>query len=94
MSTRDAPCVPMGQDNDQDGGAYRVALGRAIRTRRMQLGLTQEKLGMRAGLDRTYVSGLERGERNPSLDSLRKVARALQWSPSELLDAAESQGGS
>ena len=79
----------MGTNLDPGSKPYRVALGQSIRIRRMQLRLTQEALGARAGLDRTYVSGLERGERNPSLDSLRKLAVALEWPPSELLRTAE-----
>jgi transcriptional regulator with XRE-family HTH domain len=41
------------------------------------LRLSQEQLAERAGLDRTYVSGVERGRRNPTLDVLQRLANAL-----------------
>lgn len=51
--------------------------GAAVRQHRMLVRLSQEDLADRAGLDRTYVSGIERGKRNPSLRILQKVADAL-----------------
>ena len=77
------------------GGPRRVsseheALGRAIRERRAELGLSQEALAERAELHRTYVGGIERGERNVSFGNLLKVARALRVQPSKLLAAAEA----
>ena len=66
-----------------------VALGAAIRERRTELGLSQEKLAVVSGLDRTYVGGVERGERNPTLKVLWKLAEALQVPPSELIRLAE-----
>ena len=54
-----------------------VALGKNLRTRRESAGLTQEQLGDKAGLDPTYISGIERGVRNPSLLSIERLARAL-----------------
>jgi transcriptional regulator with XRE-family HTH domain len=44
---------------------------------RVQAGLTQESLAIAAGLDRSYIGELERGQRNPSLEVLLKLARAL-----------------
>ena len=44
------------------------------------MGVSQEELGFRTNLDRTYISGIERGERNPSLDNIDKLARALKVS--------------
>lgn len=55
-------------------------VGPAIRTLREQAGLSQEDLAGRAELDRTYVSGIERGRRNPSVKSLQRVANALDVS--------------
>lgn len=49
----------------------------------------QERLAPLAGLDRTYVSGIERGERNPSLTNLLKIAAALNVHLSELARDAE-----
>jgi transcriptional regulator with XRE-family HTH domain len=57
-----------------------------LRRSREAAGLSQEALAERAGLDRTYVSGCERGVRNPSLRSVEKIARALSVSPNILLE--------
>lgn len=59
-------------------------LGKNIRDLRLQHGLTQEKLGEITGLDRTYISGIERGLRNPSLKNLQKLAKAFGVSISNL----------
>ncbi len=57
-----------------------VSLGKRIRQLRLLTGLSQEKFAARAGLDRTYYAGIERGERNPSIKQLAKIARALNVS--------------
>ena len=46
--------------------------------------ISQEELGFRTGLDRTYISGIERGERNPALDNIGKLAKELKVSLKEL----------
>lgn len=61
-----------------------VALGRAIRELRRRAGISQEDLGDRCDLHRTYVGGIERGERNPSFANLLKIADALGVSVVEL----------
>jgi transcriptional regulator with XRE-family HTH domain len=58
--------------------------GRAVRRRRRELDLSQEELAERAELHRTYVSSIERGERNPSLDNIEKLAKALDTSITRL----------
>lgn len=58
--------------------------GLEVKRRRMALALTQEVFADLSGLHRTYVSGIERGDRNPTLDIILKIARALQCSPSDL----------
>ena len=55
----------------------------------MERGLSQERLAHLAGLDRTYVSGIERGERNPSLTNILKLTDVLQIRMSELAALAE-----
>jgi len=55
-----------------------LQLGRRIRTIRKAQGLSQEELADKAGLDRTYVGGIERGERNVSVLNLAKIGVALQ----------------
>lgn len=66
-----------------------AALGVAVRTLRQKLGLSQDELAAIADLHRTYVGGIERGERNPTLTSIHRIARALQVTPAELLDTAD-----
>ena len=54
-----------------------VVFGQRVRTRRVELGLSQETLAQRAGLHRTYVGSLERGERNVALINILRLGRAL-----------------
>ena len=56
-----------------------------LRALRRQLGLSQETLADRAGLHRTYVGSIERGERNVSIDNIERLAIALKVSVAELL---------
>lgn len=65
-------------------------LGTAIRTKRNDLGISQEELADRAGLHRTYISDIERGARNLSLESIDKLATALQISISSLFFNADN----
>jgi two-component system, response regulator len=58
--------------------------GRSVRTWRSRRGISQEELAGRAGLHRTYVSDIERGARNVSLESIEKLARALEVSAATL----------
>jgi transcriptional regulator with XRE-family HTH domain len=66
------------------------ALGRAIRALREAAGLSQGELAARCGLHRTYIGGIERGERNVSFGNLLKLARALGVRSSRLLADAEA----
>jgi ribosome-binding protein aMBF1 (putative translation factor) len=63
-----------------------TALGQAIRKLRLAKGLSQEALAEMADFDRTYISLLERGARNPSFSNLCRVAAALGITPSDLLE--------
>lgn len=67
------------------------AFGKAVRAEREQAGWSQEMLGEYAGLDRTYVSGLERATRNPTLATMEKIADALRVPLSTLIAEAERQ---
>jgi CheY-like chemotaxis protein len=71
----------------------KILLGVAIKTKRTSMRISQEELAYRAGLHRTYVSDLERGARNPSMDTIEKLARALQLSVSTLFEQANNDTG-
>jgi CheY-like chemotaxis protein len=71
----------------------KTLLGTAIKSGRSQLGISQEELAYRAGLHRTYISDLERGARNPSIESVEKLARGLQISVSMLFEKATGARG-
>ena len=70
--------------------SLKSGLGVAIRHERSVLGISQGELAERAGLHRTYVSDLERGERNPSIQSIEKLARALHVSVAKLFERADN----
>lgn len=59
-------------------------VGPAFRQLRERAQISQEELAFKAGLDRTYVSGIERGRRNPSLKSMQRVAAELEKSLDEV----------
>lgn len=71
-----------------------VAFGAAVRGYREAAGFSQEALAHAAGLHRTYIGSVERGERNVSLINIHFLAEALDTSAAELLRAAESRGQS
>lgn len=60
--------------------------GVRIRQLRKARGLSQEDLALRSDLDRSYVGGVERGERNVSLVNIHRIAKALGVSPAELFE--------
>ena len=68
------------------GEDARIKFGRRIRQLRRERGLSQEELGLRADLDRNYVGGIERGERNPTLVNICRLAGALGIDPAMLLE--------
>ncbi len=61
-----------------------VRFGKRLREKRTELGLSQEAFADKCGLDRTYISGIERGKRNVSLLNIGTIANALGTSVSEL----------
>lgn len=61
-------------------------LGKKIRELRLGADLSQERLGEMTGLDRTYISGIERGIRNPSLKNIEKLAKSLNVKVSDLIE--------
>ncbi|WP_147820164.1 helix-turn-helix domain-containing protein [Salidesulfovibrio onnuriiensis] len=64
-------------------------LGKAIKEKRTEEGISQEKLAEITGLHRTYIGSVERGERNVSAINIKTLAGALKCKPSELFQIAE-----
>lgn len=72
-------------DHDRDPLAV---FGARLRQARKARGVSQADLARRAGLDRTYVGGVERGERNLGLINLIRLLRALEIEPGKLFEEA------
>lgn len=68
-----------------------VGLGEAIRDRRDELGVSQERLGLESGVHRNYIGGIERAERRPTVATVAKLAITLGTRPSDLLAKAETR---
>ena len=68
------------------GRQVAAAFGYVLRAVRQEAGVTQEDLAFRADVDRTYPSLLERGQRQPTLAIVLRVARALAMEPAELVN--------
>ncbi|MFN7582567.1 MAG: helix-turn-helix domain-containing protein [Planctomyces sp.] len=75
-------------DNSKSDEA--VAFGHAVRESRKSLGLSQADFAEISQLHRTYVGGVERGERNPTLSTIWRLANALKMPPEELIGRARS----
>jgi len=69
-------------------GDILAGLGQVIRARRIELDLSQESLAHLAGIDRSHMGKIERGERNVTLLNVKRIADALKVSPSVLLSNA------
>lgn len=65
--------------------------GKTLRELRTERGLSQDELAARAGLDRNYIGMIERGERNPAIVNVVKIAQALDVPPSELFRSFDKQ---
>lgn len=70
---------------------WRTVVGDNVRALRQAKGLTQEKLAFDAKLDLTYIGGIERGRRNPSLMVMVRIAEALGCDLVELIKAANQE---
>jgi transcriptional regulator with XRE-family HTH domain len=66
-----------------------IKLGTSVRKFRLSKGMSQEKLGSISGIDRTYISSLERGKRNPSFLVLLRIVKALEVELSDLFNEFE-----
>ena len=62
----------------------RIRFGKAVRQRRHKLGVSQEAFADMCQLDRTYIGGIERGERNVALVNIEKIAKTLKLTLAEL----------
>lgn len=78
------PCVPNIAKDPQ------VSLGRAIRLRREEVGISQQDLGLELGYDQGWISHIENGHANPAYGTADQIARALAWPLSRLVALAES----
>jgi transcriptional regulator with XRE-family HTH domain len=65
--------------------------GEVLKEERQKQGLSQEALAFKSGLDRTFVSLIERGKRQPSIDSLFKLSKALSVKASQLIERLEEK---
>jgi len=59
--------------------------GKKVREERLNQGLSQEELAAKAGVHRTYIGMIERAEKNITLESIEKIAKALKLRPSDLI---------
>jgi transcriptional regulator with XRE-family HTH domain len=64
---------------------WKAVVGQNVRKRRQAQGLSQEQLAFEAQIDLTYLGGIERGRRNPSLLVMVRIASALSAQPADLL---------
>jgi transcriptional regulator with XRE-family HTH domain len=65
--------------------ALKLTLSTNIKRLRKEQGISQEKLALKADIDRSYMSEVERQLANPSIEALLKISNALEVAPSELL---------
>lgn len=82
------------QHDEQREYDYAREFGNRVRALRMQLGISQEALGERAQLHRTYVGRLERGELNPSLHNVVRLATGLGVDVTDLVRALRLEDSS
>ncbi len=67
------------------------AFGLVLKDLRKIKGISQEKLALAGDLDRTFISLMERGQRQPSLTTILRISDALDIKPSELMDLVTSK---
>ena len=73
------------------GKQIKAKIGTVLRSRREKLSLSQEKLAEMAGLDRTYISILDRGLKSPTLETFEKICDALGVLPERIIEEARKK---
>lgn len=68
---------------------FLLQFGRRIRTLRKERGFSQDQLALECNLTQTYLSQIERGERNASVLTIRTLAKAMDVTPAHLLEGME-----
>lgn len=81
----------MSTTEDRDRTEWLKAFGEAVKECRLGKGMSQEELGFRSGLDRTFISHVERGTRNATLWAVRRLASGLETPASVILEMAEKK---
>nr|WP_024966873.1 helix-turn-helix transcriptional regulator [Pantoea sp. IMH] len=66
--------------------APKILFGKRVKQLRLQAGLSQEAFALKCGLDRTYISGIERGLRNPTLEVIVILAKGLEIELKHLIE--------
>ena len=69
-----------------DRNNIRIKFGKRLKQLRKTANLSQEDLGKKATIHRTYIGSIERGEQNISIDNIAKLAKALRATPKDLFD--------
>lgn len=72
-------------------GPFELPFGAALRRLRLAAGMSQERLGLEAGVQRNFVSLIETGQNQPTIGTISKLARALGMKASELVAQAEAE---
>lgn len=67
---------------------FKTKIGEVLRAKREKLGISQEGLAERAGVDRTYISILERGLKSPTVETLERICDALGTLPERVIEEA------
>lgn len=75
-------------------GQFELPFGEALRRVRLAAGLSQEQLGLEAGVQRNFISLIETGQNQPTISTIAKLAGALGLKASELVAEAEHEGHS
>lgn len=88
----DAPPAPGDPETAEGELPVRIVFGRRVRELRKRRGYSQEGFAAASGLDRSYFGGVERGQRNVSLENIAAIARALEVPIGELFPSDEPPG--